>query len=74
MFVLQLIILLIAAFLYGLATILFRLLFSAADLYAASFRDDFDPAANLRRDNLLASVETIKVNGAPATPDANDAQ
>ncbi len=74
MFVLQLIILLIAAFLYGLATILFRLLFSAADLYAASFRDDFDPAANLRRDNLLASVETIKVNGAPATPDANAAQ
>ena len=74
MFLLQLIILLIAAFLYGLATILFRLLFSAADLYAASFRDDFDPAANLRRDNLLASVETIKVNGAPATPNANDAQ
>ncbi|MBR4833128.1 MAG: hypothetical protein IKU86_02190 [Thermoguttaceae bacterium] len=74
MFVLQLIILLIAAFLYGLATILFRLLFSAADLYAASFRDDFDPAANKRRDDLLASVETIKVNGSPATPDANDAQ
>lgn len=61
-------------FLYRLATILFRILLSAADLYAASFRDDFDPAANLRRDNLLASVETIKVNGAPATPDANAAQ
>jgi hypothetical protein len=63
-----------AAFVYGLATILFRILLSAADLYAASFRDDFDPAANKRRDDLLASVETIKTNGAPATPDANDAQ
>lgn len=62
---------LFAAFLYGLATILFRLLFSAADLYAASFRDDFDPAANKRRDDLLASVETIKTNGVPATQDAN---
>ncbi len=59
-------------FLYRLATILFRILFSAADLYAASFRDDFDPAANKRRDDLLASVETIKTNGAPvATQDAN---
>ncbi len=59
-------------FLYRLATILFRILFSAADLYAASFRDDFDPAANKRRDNLLASVETIKTNGVPvATQDAN---
>lgn len=63
---------LFAAFLYGLATILFRLLFSAADLYAASFRDDFDPAANKRRDDLLASVETIKTNGAPdATQETN---
>ena len=60
-----------AAFVYGLATILFRILLSAADLYAASFRDDFDPAANKRRDDLLASVETIKTNGVPATQDAN---
>lgn len=64
----------LAAFVYGLATILFRILLSAADLYAASFRDDFDPAANKRRDDLLASVETIKVNGVPANPDANDAR
>lgn len=61
----------LAAFVYGLATIIFRILLSAADLYAASFRDDFDPAANKRRDDLLASVETIKTNGAPATQDAN---
>lgn len=54
----------VAAFLYGLATILIRIFLSAADLYAASFRDDFDPAANKRRDDLLASVETIKTNGA----------
>lgn len=62
----------IEAFLYRLATTPFRIFLSAADLYAASFRDDFDPAANKRRDDLIASIETIKNNGAPAS--ADDAQ
>ncbi len=59
----------IEAFLYRLATTQFRIFLSAADLYAASFRDDFDPAANKRRDDLIASIETIKNNGAPASAD-----